>query len=129
MFDPIKKLGTSFDDRMSRLLDRPAKSTADVVVAATLLFYTAERGRNPKVNTIWDAYVYCTTCLSVGYSDIFAHTPVGKIIGGTLMAIGPNLAASALSGPRTAPDTTSAEILATLRDIRALLEQRAATTP
>ena len=46
-----------------------------------LLFYAAEKDVNPKVRTIWDASIYVTTCLSVGYADIFARTPVGKLIG------------------------------------------------
>ena len=125
MLDPITKLGKSLDDRMASLLDRPGKSTVDVVVTSTFLFYMAERGKNPKVNSIWDAYVYCTTVLSVGYADIFAQTPVGKIIGGTLMMIGPNLANSALTGAREPPDTTNAEILETLKGIKALLEAQA----
>ncbi len=35
---------------------------------------------NPKVKRFEDALVFCTTCMSVGYSDIFAKTPTGKAV-------------------------------------------------
>ncbi len=50
------------------------------------------------MNDLWDAMVYCSTCLSVGYGDIFAKTPVGKILGSTLMTVGPALSGAALDG-------------------------------
>src|SRR5688572_29299020 len=64
--------------------DRPAQHLALLLGAATLAFYLAERGRNPKCNDVFDALVYTTTCCSVGYADIFARTPLGKVIGSLL---------------------------------------------
>jgi hypothetical protein len=93
------------------------------------VFYLAERGRNPKVNDIWDALVYTSTCLSVGYGDIFARTPIGKILGSALMTIGPAMAAKTLDGPaRGRQDQTQQQILETLRQILARLEAEAAAT-
>ncbi len=93
------------------------------MAASAVLFYAAERDHNPKVNDIWDAFVYCSTCLSVGYGDIFAKTPVGKILGSALMTIGPALSGAALdSAGAQGHDALQAEILATLRAILAELQ-------
>ena len=103
---------------MAALENSPAASTAAVVGASTLLFYALERGRNPKVNDIFDAMVYTSTCLSVGYGDIFAKTPLGKVLGSTLMTIGPAMAARTLDGPASARrDAVQAEVLETLKRI------------
>ena len=114
------------DDWAASLKDKPCENTLILVGVATVLFYCAEKGRNPKVNDIWDALVYCSTNLSVGYADIFAKTPLGKILGSTLMIFGPSLAAGLLDG-RPGNDSPSdpvhAEILTTLREILHHLER------
>lgn len=129
--DTLVKLGLSlpddWGDRLdtwaARLGDAPMRNTAGVVGLSTLLFYLAEKNRNPKVNDIWDALVYCSTCMSVGYADIFARTPVGKILGSVLMTIGPAMAAGTQEGPASARrDTIAEETLATLKAILAKLE-------
>ena len=109
---------------LSAALERsPCGSAAAVVGASTLLFYALERGRNPKVNDVFDAMVYTSTCLSVGYGDIFAKTPLGKVLGSALMTIGPALAAKTLDGPAEARrDATQAEVLETLKQILAKME-------
>jgi hypothetical protein len=91
----------SLDDWSASLADKPFENTAKLVAASSVLFYLAERGHNPKVNSIYDASVYCSTCLSVGYADIFARTPVGKMIGTFLMTIGPSISAKATDGRMT----------------------------
>src|SRR4051812_7839264 len=63
----------------------PMGTTTTAVLVASWLFYKAEKGHNPKVNSFYDALVYVSTNLSVGYSDIFAKTPAGKTIGTMLM--------------------------------------------
>ena len=110
-------------DQLGATLDKsPARNTAAVVGASTLLFYALERGRNPKVNDVFDAMVYTSTCLSVGYGDIFARTPLGKVLGSALMTVGPALAARTLDGPGVARrDATQAEVLETLKRILAKL--------
>ena len=98
-----------------RLGDSPARNTAALVALSSLLFNAAERDHNPKVNDVFDAGVYCSTCLSVGYGDIFAKTPLGKLIGTALMTIGPALSNAALDGPAAERrDATQEQILVTL---------------
>ncbi len=70
-----------FEEFAASLRNNPAQNTAIFASAAALVFYYAERGHNPKVNDYYDALVYCTTNLSVGYSDIFARTSLGKLVG------------------------------------------------
>ena len=78
----------------------PMTATLAVVLAGTLAFYRAERGHNPKVNSIYDALVYVSTNLSVGYSDILAKTQAGKTIASALMTYGPALAARTFDPPQ-----------------------------
>jgi hypothetical protein len=113
------QLPTEFplDRWAASLTQNPAKKTAAVLIASSTLFYIAERDFNPKVNDIYDAFVYCSTCLSVGYGDIFAKTPLGKIIGTFLMTVGPALSSSALDGP-TKKDLQQ-EVMDTLKQILA----------
>src|SRR5215213_5171600 len=77
----------------------PMGTTVSTVIVASWLFYRAEKGHNPKVTSFYDALVYVSTCLSVGYSDIFAKTPAGKSIGTALMTFGPAMAARFLDEP------------------------------
>src|SRR3954464_8821355 len=119
------KLPERFDleEWASSLRNKPAQNTMIFATAAAVIFYYAERGQNPKVNDIYDALVYCTTNLSVGYSDIFAKTPLGKLVGSLLMTFGPALSGSALDGPKAADsDDTQKQILTTLEQILTRLE-------
>jgi hypothetical protein len=77
----------------------PMGTTVTTVLVASWLFYRAERGHNPKVQTYHDALVYVATNLSVGYSDILAKTPAGKALGSALMTFGPAMAARILDEP------------------------------
>ena len=120
----------SLDEWAGKLAEKPAQNTATLLSAATVLFYLAERGHNPKVRDIYDAAVYCTTNISVGYCDIFAHTPAGKMIGSALMTIGPAMAAKTLDGTKQAQeqqaDATQEQILETLQQILSRLTPPAA---
>ena len=111
-------------DRWASALDQaPCRNAAALVGASSLLFYALERGHNPKVNDVFDAMVYTSTCLSVGYGDIFAKTPLGKVLGSALMTIGPALAAKTLDGPAAERrDAVQAEVLETLKQILARIE-------
>lgn len=126
----------------------PMGTVLATVLGGAWLFYKAERGHNPKVKSYYDALVYVSTNLSVGYSDIFAKTERGKAIGSVLMTYGPAMAAKifdapmkpgqapgangdavkisavAAAPPATAPtpSASSPEVLATLDRILALLE-------
>ena len=112
----------SLDEKLSGLTEKPATSVAQIVAASAVVFYMAERGHNPKVKSLWDAMIFTSTCLSVGYSDILARTPVGKMVGTALMTYGPALATKSLDGKAKAPDTTQEDILKTLRAILQKLE-------
>jgi hypothetical protein len=108
----------SLSDWAEKLAENPTENTAYVVAASSILFYLVERGHNPKVKDVWDAAVYCSTCLSVGYGDIFARTPLGKLIGTTLMSIGPALSGATLDGKSAArKEELQQEILTTLKSI------------
>jgi voltage-gated potassium channel len=107
----------------------PMGSTMATVLVASWLFYRAERGHNPKVTSFYDALVYISTSLSVGYSDIFAKTPAGKTIGSTLMTFGPAMAAGLFDEyrvPKGAAESNAkdAAIVERLDRILAALEQR-----
>jgi hypothetical protein len=52
-----------------KLTDNPCRNTAALMALSRMLFDAAERDRNPKVKDIFDASIYCSTCLSVGYGD------------------------------------------------------------
>src|SRR6476620_3971190 len=79
----------------------PMGTVLATVLGGAWLFYKAERGHNPKVKSYYDALVYVSTNLSVGYSDIFAKTPSGKAIGTALMTYGPAMAAKIFDPPQT----------------------------
>jgi hypothetical protein len=108
-----------WDQWAAKFADSPARNTGLLVLVSSILFLKAEKGHNPKVNDIYDAMVYCSTCLSVGYGDIFAKTPAGKLIGTILMTMGPAAANKFMEGPPAPPatDPTQREILSTLQKI------------
>jgi Ion channel len=114
----------ALDEWATKLTDRPTTSTVSLVTGAAVLFYLAERNHNERVRDIYDALVYCTTNISVGYCDIFAKTPMGKLIGSTLMTIGPAMATKTLDGPKSlqSADATQREMLETMKAILAKLE-------
>jgi voltage-gated potassium channel len=108
--------------------DKQAEDPMNAVVFTVLLgaaaFYAAERRDNPKVTSFYDALVYASTNLSVGYSDIFAKTEAGKAIGSTLMTYGPALAARVFDVPHEARERAAEgeRSEAALRDIADKLE-------
>lgn len=109
----------------------PMGTVLATVLGGAWLFYKAERGQNPKVKSFYDALVYVSTNLSVGYCDIFAVTPRGKAIGSALMTYGPAMAAKIFDPPAPGagadPATLASQavverldrILATLEALRA----------
>src|SRR3954471_5580963 len=121
--------GVGLDRWAATLADKPCSNTVTLVGLAAVLFYTLEKKRNPKVNDLGDALVYCSTCLSVGYGDIFARTPLGKILGSALMTLGPNLAGRTLDGEgEKRRDEMQAQTLETLQKILAKLEEGAVSS-
>lgn len=85
----------------------PMGTVLATVLGGAWLFYKAERGHNPQVKSYYDALVYVSTNLSVGYCDIFAKTPRGKVIGSALMTYGPAMAARIFDAPATATTATA----------------------
>jgi hypothetical protein len=78
---------------------QPMDSAFGFIAAASLAFYSAEHGVNPKIKTVIDAFYYISTCASVGYADIFAMTQTGRTIAAMVMIVGPALASRALNRP------------------------------
>jgi voltage-gated potassium channel len=119
------------------LLRDPLDSLAAVVLGGSYLFYLAEKGKNPRCESFWDALLFISTCLSVGYADVFAKTDAGKAIASFVMTIGPALSGAALDPPaaeKPAPTVTAnpeslevqKAILARLEAILAALKADAA---
>jgi hypothetical protein len=104
------------------LLRDPLDSLAAVVLGGSTLFYLAEKGQNPKVESFWDALTFITTCLSVGYDDVFARTPSGKAIASFVMTLGPALSGAALDPPAAEKAAEGAEALAVQKAILARLD-------
>lgn len=102
----------------------PLNALVFTVLSGAAAFYAAERAVNPKVNSFFDALVYVSTNLSVGYSDIFAKTETGKAIATTLMTYGPALAARAFDVPNEAHERAAEgeRSESALRDIAGKLE-------
>lgn len=113
------------DQWVGALGEKPSRNTLSLIGLSTLLFYMAERDHNPRVNDIWDSLIYCSTCVSVGYADIFPRTPIGKILGSALMTLGPAIVPRTLEGPADQRhDEKQEQILQTLRQILAELQSR-----
>jgi len=115
-FDRLK------DGIREKFASDPMGSVLTTVALSALAFYRAEKGHNPKVTSYYDALVYCSTNLSVGYSDIFAKTPAGKAIGTALMTYGPAMATKIFDDPQTKPQASNDAIVERLDRILAALE-------
>jgi hypothetical protein len=64
-----------------------------------------------------------TTALSVGYANLFPVTPLGKLIGGAVMTVGPALSARALDPPERGADPVAAANAAVLARLDAILAE------
>lgn len=85
----------------------PMDAALGTVMGATYLFWLAERDANPQVRSFWDALVFISTCMSVGYAQVFAVTPSGKAIASFVMTAGPALTARFFDAPRAASESGS----------------------
>ena len=115
------------DELSAKLAERPAQNTLMILGAGALLFYIAERQENPKVDTIYDALEYCSSSLSVGYTNIYPQTPIGKMVATLLMTYGPALSGAMIDGPRKSrgdEDVMQQKILGTLEEILVELRRR-----
>lgn len=108
-------LGAAYDAAKRELRALAARDPLDAVIVTSLgsawLFYVAEKDDNPKVKSFWDALVFVTTSLSVGYANMFAVTPAGKAIAAALMTLGPTLAARALDAPSAEKEAADREAI------------------
>ena len=123
--DAVQKMKDGLRDGFTK---DPMGTTATTVLVASWLFYKAEKGHNPKVTSFYDALVYVSTNLSVGYCDIFAKTPAGKTIGSLLMTAGPAMATRFLDEPAEkglSTEATNRAIVERLDKILEALEKRA----
>jgi voltage-gated potassium channel len=80
----------------------PFDALVVTVLGGSFLFFLAERGKNPKVNTYVDALLFISTCLSVGYADVFAVTQAGKAIASAVMTFGPAMSGAIFEEPKAA---------------------------
>lgn len=118
-----ENIGIDLEHWAGKLGESPCRNTVTLVGLSAVMFYLVEKNHNPKVNDVWDAMVYCSTCLSVGYGDIFAKTPLGKILGSALMTLGPNLSGKTLEGEgEKRRDEVQEQTLQTLKQILTALQ-------
>ena len=121
----------TLDQLKGKLLGQYAKdpvgSTVSTVLLASFLFYRAERGKNTKVTSYYDALSYVATSLSVGYSDVFPKTETGKAIGAAIQTVGPAMSANLFENMRVPKDEPeSDEVVKRLDRILAVLEAKQA---
>jgi hypothetical protein len=107
--------------------DDPMDALLLTAFGGGMAFYLAERGKNPNIETPWDAILYMATCFSVGYDNTFPTTPSGHALATMVQTFGPALAGMAFATPAAEErdeDDVNRQILARLDDIVRLLEAR-----
>ena len=108
---------------VERLTRYPMESLAGFLLGTSAAFYLAEREANPKIKTFVDALYYISTCLSVGYADIFAQTQAGRAVATLAMTIGPALTNEILDRPHKAEDASAANQKLIVERLDAILEE------
>jgi len=102
----------TLDQWKNRLLDtaltHPAETLFVVLAGGALVFFLAERDVNDGVNTYDDAFYYISTCLSVGYANVFPITQTGKLVAALVMAVGPSLSSWVIEGRLVAKQAAEA---------------------
>ncbi len=90
-------------------VDHPLEALLTLVLGSSWFFYQAERDENPGINSYDDSVYYISTCLSVGYANVFPVTQTGKLIAAVVMMLGPSVTAWVVEGRLTgrAPDRSS----------------------
>jgi hypothetical protein len=117
----------------------PIDCMVEATVAGTVLIYLAERGHNPRVQNLSDAFWTVTNCIAAVADAGGAVTPIGKVILGLVMGIGPGLqalvAAEGISHRQIPPPAAALDpvVVARLEHIaqvlERILEHRLATQP
>lgn len=119
----IARRGEFETDLVRRMTTYPIESLMGFLLSASAVFYLSEREVNPKIKTFVDALYYISTCLSVGYADIFAQTQTGRAVATLAMTIGPALADNILDPPHRAENASAANQEAMIARLDAILEE------
>jgi hypothetical protein len=119
----IEKRGEFESDLIERFTRYPMESLAGFLLGTSAAFYLAERNVNPKVRTYVDALYYISTCLSVGYADLFAQTQTGRAIATLVMTVGPSLTGELLDPPHKAASASSVNQELMIERLDAILEE------
>ncbi len=106
-----------------RLTRYPMETLAGFLLASSAAFYLAERDDNPKVKTFVDAIYYISTCLSVGYADIFPVTQRGRAIATLVMTLGPAMTGEVLDPPGRAAGASERATEMMIERLDAILEE------
>ncbi len=103
--------GRQFEgDFIEQLTHHPPESLMGFTFSAATAFYLVEGETNPQINSLVDALYYISTCLTVGYADVFPVTPQGRFIATIVMTFGPALTNNALDPPgREKPSTARSQ--------------------
>ena len=119
----IEKRGEFESDVIERFTRYPMETLAGFLLGTSAAFYLAERDVNPKVKTFVDALYYISTCLSVGYADIFAQTQTGRAIATLVMTVGPALTNNALDPPHRAENASAVNQEQIIQRLDAILDE------
>jgi hypothetical protein len=119
----IARRGDLEAEIVERLTAYPMESAAGFLLGTSVAFYLAERNVNPKVKTFVDSLYYISTCLSVGYADIFAQTQAGRAIATLAMTVGPALTNELLDPPHRAEEASAANQEMIIERLDAILEE------
>lgn len=119
----VRELSSRFRDAAE---EDPMATAVATLLVGSAVFYAAEKGQNPKVETFADALDFVSTGMSVGYSDIFPRTEVGKLVSTVMATVGPALTAGFLDDPKDKKreETHDAALLAKLDEILVALKDR-----
>jgi hypothetical protein len=119
----IEKRGEFESDVIERFTRYPMETLAGFLLGTSAAFYLAERDVNPKVKTYIDALYYISTCLSVGYADVFAQTQAGRAVATLVMTVGPSLTDELLDPPHKAASASSVNQELMIERLDAILEE------
>ena len=119
----VDKRGEIESEIVERLTRYPMESLAGFLLGTSAAFYLAEREANPKIKTFVDALYYISTCLSVGYADIFAQTQAGRAIATLVMTVGPALTNELLDPPHRAATASDVGQQMMIERLDAILEE------
>ncbi len=101
----------------------PLDALAVTVLGGTFLFWLAERDANPELQGFFDALVFVSTSVSIGFPSASAKTKAGRSIAAALRAVGPSIAAAALAAPGAGRPAVGPEVAAVTAAITGKLDE------